>query len=238
MSCLRASIAFSLLVSVAAAAMPQAKRAVSLTVDAHAHTLGVVSELDGALFLALGPRAVPPIKIAGIEVDVVPHIVLALGRVVAGDALELWIPEGVRSLEAEAVLLDDRLGLHDSNVVALAGAVADLIEATFEATLIDDAGADPRFAVAVSLTAPSSGHELALDSLARSDGHTDVYLRLVEPGLGEIVLPVLTDVHLRVALGDEVGDAVRVHLMRARRGSTGPEVYRLMAELRVSASGR
>lgn len=238
MSCVRASIAFSLLVSVAATAMPQAQRAVSLTVDARTHTLGVVSELDGALFLALGPRAVPPIKIAGIELDVVPHFVLGLGRVEAGESLELAIPDGVRSLEAEAVLLDDRLGLHDSNVVSLAGEIADLIAATFAATLIDDVGGDPRYAVAASLTAPSSGHELSLDSLARIDGHTDVYLRLVEPGVGEIVLPVLTDVHLRVALGDEVGAAVRVHLMRARRGSGGPEVYRLMAELRVSTSGR
>lgn len=156
----------------------------------------------------------------------------------AGDTQELAIPAGLRSLEAEAVLADDRLGLHDSNVVALAEAVADLIDATFQAELIDDARAEARYAVAVSLTAPSSGHELSLDSFARIDGHTDVYLRLVEPGVGEIVLAVLTDLHLRVALGEDVGAAVRVHLLRAHRGSPGPEVYRLMAELRVSASER
>lgn len=226
------SIVLSVLCSLAANVL-RADEGVRLSADRTAQSLQVVSLVDARVFLVIGVAIAPPIRI-GIELDVQPQYVLDLGRRVAGEALVLAVPRGLYHLSAEAVAVGGQgLELYDSNVVALADVYTDLIEATFRAQLLVADTAAREYALDASLTAPTSGHEFVFDALQLDQQAMHVYLRLIEPGEGEVTLPVLTD-HRRFAqLGRDVGTVVRVYLMRERRGEIGAQVYRLMVELPV-----
>ena len=100
--------------------------------------------------------------------------------------------------------------------------------------LISTDSIPPHYALAASLTAPSSGYELTLDGFQLDALTMHVYLRLAAPAEGEIDTPVLTDLQQSVALGTDVGNVVNVYLMRTQRGAIGVDVYRLMAQLPVA----
>lgn len=221
----RQVLASSFLVLAAAPDIVRADEGVRLTAERSTQSLHVLSLVQARVFLVVGPVAAPPIRI-GVDLDVVPLHVVDLGERSAGEALHLFVPRGLYELHAEAISVDAALELRDSNVVALADVYADLVEATFHAEL-------RQYAVHGSLRAPTSGYELTLDAVDLHGDSADVYLRLLEPGEGEVTIPILTEHHRLAHLGPDVGRVVRVHLLRRPRGAIGIEVYRLMATLPV-----
>lgn len=211
---------------------------IRLSVDQSTHALQVQSFVRASVFLALGVQSIPPIRIAGIDLDVVPQYVLSLGIFAAGETMSLVVPRGLRgllALHAEAVAFDLEVGaLRDSNVVAVLDAFHDLVDATFRAGLEIVDGKPAHYRVAAALTAPTSAFELKVDSAERNGQTTNVYLRLMEPGEKEIVLPVLSDHAVALDLEKKAVDKeIHVYLMRVQRGSVGPQVYQRMAELAV-----
>lgn len=199
------------------------------------HVMQVRAFADGAVVLAVGAMATPPIRFGNIELNVTPQAVLPLGMFANGETRVLPVPRHLRDWYAEAVFVDAEWRLHDSNVVALRDAYADMVDATFHAELVSTDGLPPEYTLGASLTAPTSGYEFAADGHQMVDGKTaHVYLRLIEPGADEITLPVLTRCVQAVELGQlEAGMTVNVYLLRITRGSPGPEVYRLMLRLPV-----
>lgn len=221
-----------LLLAALAASPLRAADPVRLTTDKSTQSLQVQAGMHGVVFLAIGPLAVPPIPIGGIDLDVVPHHVFSLGEFAAGDKMLFFVPRSLSGLCAEAVIVDpDSFVMHDSNVAHLEDAFADMIEATFRAVLGSTDGIPPFFTVGASLTAPTTGFEFLFDWVKTEKGVTNVYLRLIEPV--DIVIPVLWLHQQVVPLGTEVGDLVRVWMVRLKRGQPGPDDYRLMAELPV-----
>jgi hypothetical protein len=208
---------------------------IRLTVDSNTQTLQMQTAVPGTGYLVLGPWAVPPINLAGIELNVAPQHLLPLGSLQANQAVTLFVPRMLSALNAEAVLVDATLQVHDSNVVPLLHAFPDLVAATFRAQLVSTDSIPPLYTVGISLTAPTSGYELRFDAFQLDAGVMRVYFRLIEPGEGEIVIPVLTEHEQAVDLGSEVGNRVDVYLMRVQRGQVGGEVYRLMASLPVES---
>lgn len=234
MNCLRRSLASCCL---AAGLLPaQARDAappILIVLDRTAHTLQIQARVPGDVLVAVGELAVPPLVVRGIELDVRPDVLLALGPFAAGEVRTFPVPRFLRESHVEAVLVDSELRLRDSNVVALADAFLDLADATFRAELVSTDGIPPTYTLAASLSTGTDGYALTVDGIAAHDGVTDVYLRLVAPAEDEMTLPVVTDHAAHVDLGTVVGTAVRVHLLRARRGAVGLEVYRLMVTLPV-----
>jgi hypothetical protein len=234
MNHIRYTVTSCLLAAVAAPCLRADDPVVRLTIGGQ--TLQVQAGMRGNVFLVLGAPLVPPIHIAGIDLDVMPQHLLPLGAFEVTDAMKLFVPLQLRHLSAEAVLLDEELTLHDSNVVPLADAF-DLITGSFRAELISTDSIPPYYSVAASLTAPTTGYDLKVDGFDLSEKTMNVYLRLIEPAKGEVVMPMLTPHGQGVALGTDVGTLVRVYMMRIQRDDHGPEVYRLMAELPVPVKG-
>lgn len=203
-----------------------------LSADPTTQTLQIQTYQDGHVFLSMGPLAGTPIPLHGIFLDVVPENIVPLGFLRNGDVVRLFVPRALSHLHVEGVAISlDPLGLHDSNVVSLTEAFRDLIEATFRAELVSTDSIPPFYSVAVSATAPTSGYELLVDGVRNVDQETNVYMRLIEPGPGEMVMPVLEPLARAADLGTEVGEVVVVHLLRVPRGTTVPEVYRVMVRL-------
>jgi hypothetical protein len=234
MNLLNRTIPFCLVGALTSAALCAADDPIRLTIDKNTQSLRVQAGLPGGVFLVLGPLAVPPIPIGNIFLDVGPEYVLPLGEFKTGGFVEFFVPRILSGLNAEAVLFDPaKLTLHDSNVVALADAFADMIDATFRAKLVSTDSIPPYYTVGVTLTAPSTGYALVVDGYQLDDRTMQVYLRLITPT--EIVIPVNTPHQVAVDLGTDVGTTVRVSMMRSPRGQVGPEVYRLMAVLPVGS---
>lgn len=229
----RSVIGCCFLISVATAVLPAQDRILRLTTDQNRQTLQVQSDIPGTLFFALGPMSVPPIRIGEIDLDVVPQYVLPMGKIGMGEMREFFIPRALTELHVEAVLVDDDFKLYDSNVVSLIDVFPDLITASFRAVLVSTDSIPPYYTLGASLTAPTSGYDFVVDGFQLDDMIMNVYLRLIEPAEGEMVLPVITPHEVAVELGSEVGRMVRVYMMRAPRDGIAPEVYRLMAELQV-----
>lgn len=225
------TIASTFLLLATAPALRAQDSAVHLTVDQSTQSLHLRSLKAGTLFLVLGPALTPPFQFAGIELDVGVHFLLPLGTVDPGDQRQFFVPRSLSELSAEAILADAEFQLHDSLPVRLVDSFADIVAATFRATLIATDSIPPIYSVGASLTAPSEGHVFQVDGVQRSEEITHVYLRLIAPGENELVPLVLTEHQTAVTLGSDIGRAVNVYLMRTQRGSVGPEVYRLMATL-------
>lgn len=225
------ALASSFLVVVAAPA--QTSPMVQLTLDNNAHVLHVRAFTQGTVILAVGEAAIPPIRFGEIKLDVHPDYLLNLGTLGKGEFATLPVPRYLRALHAEAVLIDAELRLHDSNTVALIDAYLDLVDATFRAVLVSTDSIPPEYTLGAALTAPTNGYEFRVDGLQTEDGVTNVYLRLIEPVQGDVVLPVLTDYQVSAYIGAQIGTRVDVYLMRIGRGAIGPEVYRLMVRLPV-----
>lgn len=233
MNCLRRSLASCCLVAGLLPAQPQeAAPPIRIALDRAAHTMQIQARVPGDVLVAIG-ELMPPMVVRGIELDVRPDVVLALGPFAAGEVRTFPVPRFLRESHVEAVLVDSELLLRDSNVVALADAFLDLADATFRAELASTDGIPPTFTLGATLATATDGYTLTVDGFAAHDDGTDVYLRLVAPADAEITMPVVTEHAVRVDLGTEVGTAVRVHLLRARRGAIGLEVYRLMVTLPV-----
>jgi hypothetical protein len=206
---------------------------VQLALDNNAHVLHVRAFTQGTVILAVGETAIPPIRFGEIKLDVQPDYLLNLGTLGKGEFVTLPVPRYLRALHAEAVLIDNELSLHDSNTVALIDAYLDLVDATFRAVLVSTDSIPPEYTFGAALTAPTNGYEFRVDGLETEDGVTNVFLRLIEPGQGDVVLPVLTDYQVTAHIGAKIGTRVDVYLMRIGRGAIGPEVYRLMVRLPV-----
>jgi hypothetical protein len=217
----------------AAATTAQSDAAVHLTTDANQQLLQLRALRAGSVFVVVGERAVPPIQVAGVELDVVPEAIAPLGRFKPFEFAEWRVPRQTGTLHAEALLVDDAFQLHDSNVVALADAHADLIARTFRAVLVSTDSIPPLYTLGAALTAPTSGYELKVDSHRTVEQQTNVYLRLSTPADNELVLPVLEEHAVTVDLGSDVGSVVNVLLLRDKRGAVEPEVYRLMVSIPV-----
>jgi hypothetical protein len=220
-----------------ATAVRAADDPIRLVVDQSTQTLRIEAGMPGAVFLVLGPLAVPPIPLGDITLDVVPHHVLSLGAFETGNIMQLFVPRNLSGFSAEAVLFDPRKGtLHDSNVVGLEIAFRDMIDATFRAVLVSTDSIPPYYTVGATLTAPTTGFDLVADSIQLEENVMHVYLRLITPT--DIVIPVVCDHRVAVDLGTDVGNEVHVHMMRAPRGLPGPEVYKRMAILPVGGEGK
>jgi hypothetical protein len=215
-----------------APAAVSAQEMIRLIPDQNAQSMRVKADTAGQVFLALGQLG-EPFRLGEIMLDVFPEFVLPLGSFDTGEVREFFIPRALYPFQAEAVLVDEKLRFHDSNVLSLLDVFPDLCAATFRAVLISTDSIPPYYTLGASLTAPTSGYDLKLDSVEYDGLKTDVYLRLVQPADMDLVMPVLTPHEIAVYLGSEVGNTVRVHMMRHPRGMVVPEVYRLMAELPV-----
>ncbi len=212
---------------------------IRLSLDPTTQMLRVEVGMPGAVALAIGPQSLPPIPIAGIFLDVVPHHVVPLGVFEGGSIAQLFVPRALSGLSAEAVLLDPLKGeLHDSNVVALENVFADMIDATFRAELVSTDGIPPEFTVGARFTAPTNGYEFLVDGHELDGRTTRVWLHVVMPAEHEIVLPVLTNYSASVELGTDPGEVVEVHVRRTVRGAVGPDVYKRMAMLLVEGGGK
>lgn len=207
-----------------------------LSYDAPSRALHFESGLAGLGVLAIGPVGIVPIPIGDILLDVIPLAVLPLGAIDEGEQFNLVLPAGVGGFGIEAVAIDMELRLHDSNMIYVdeVGEEQGLVESSFRAAL-QRVGEPPIYSAAISLTAPTSGYELSLDSVDLSPAVSHIYLRLVEPGKGELTMQVLEAHAVEVGLGSAVGEEIHVHLLRIERGSVGPEVYRRMAILQRSS---
>lgn len=207
-----------------------------LSYDAPSRVLHFQSGLAGLGVLAVGPAPIVPIPIGDILLDVVPLLILPLGAIDEGDEFRLVLPAGLGGIGIEAVAVDMELRLHDSNTIFIeeVGEEPDLVERSFRSALQQE-GNPPIYTATVSLTAPTSGYELLIDSVDLGAEVSHVYLRLVEPGQGEFTMQVLEAHAVEVGLGSAIGKEVHVHLMRIARGSVGPEVYRRMAILQPSS---
>lgn len=201
--------------------------------DRGARQLRVLTQLPADLVLIVGHRAIPSIPIGAIELDVLPEFVLPLGRRAGGEVIELAVPDGLDGLGAEFIALTaETRELIDSEVVWFGA--DDLVSTTFRAQLFVSKSIPPVYSVEATLTAPTEGYDLALDGIDHQPATTNVYLTLIEPGTGEIVIPVLTNHRQFAALGTPTGEVVDVYLRRTQRGSVGHDVYRRMARLVVS----
>lgn len=233
MNCLRRSLASCCLVAgLLPAQPPRAAPPIRIALDRAAHTIQIHARVPGDVLVAIG-ELMPPMVVRGIELDVRPDVFLPLGPFAAGEVRTFPVPRFLRESYVEAVLVDSELMLRDSNVVALADAFLDLADATFRAELVSTDGIPPTYTLGAALATATDGYAFTVDGAAVHDGITDVYLRLVAPAENEMTLPIVTEHAAHIELGSEVGTAVRVHLLRARRGAIGLEVYRLMVTLPV-----
>jgi hypothetical protein len=208
-----------------------------LTFDAESRVLRFDTGIAGIAALAIGPAPIQPIQIGDISLEVVPLLVLPLGAVEVNQVIDIAVPAGVSGIGVEAVAIEvDSLRLHDSNTLYFedVGEEPDLVESSFKAELLRE-GSPPIYSASISLTSPSGGYELLVDGVESRSGLTDIYLRLVEPGEGEIVLQVLEHHKQVVGLGSAISGDVHVHLLRRQRGAVGPEVYKRMAILQASS---
>lgn len=88
----------------------------------------------------------------------------------------------------------------------------------------------PQFAVAITVEAPTLGHDLELVEVGRDGGTTVVTLKLTEPGADEVVGQMVQTERVRVPL-DHAPERVLVRVSRWQRGTQ----YLVPPEARLAA---
>jgi len=91
----------------------------------------------------------------------------------------------------------------------------------------------PDYDLFAKVVAPTTGYQLALDTVATDNDTTSVYLRLIEPSPDDIVMPVLEEHRCLIPLGWQVGSTVRVYIGRFASNATR-RVYELAAAIETS----
>lgn len=225
------SVASAFLMTLPAMAQANGSIDLQLAYDRGEHRLLLTSAIEADVVLVVGRRANPPIAVAGIEVAVLPELIAYLGHFGGGQAIGFDVPLGMVGIAAQAIALPaGSLQLVASDAVGFGD---DLVTATFDAELRVDLSLPPRYSVATSLVAPTSGFVYVLDLVERSGDVINVYLTLEAPSITEPVLLVLTAHEQVVDLGTDVGHRVDVYLRRTERGTIGHEVYERLVQLRL-----
>lgn len=195
-----------------------------LSYDQNQHLVQIQANVHVSALLFCGPRLQPPVPFNGITVFVEPRVTVPTGDLTPGQMFELQLPGEKDGWGLQAVGIElPKFTLVASNAVIFD--LRDLVERSLTARLqwkLDG------YDLTVDLLTPSSAHEIVVDGVDTSYPTTKVWLRLVQPGPGEIVLPVVTPLQVVARLPMAIGVKVEIHLARETRGSPVLPVYKLV----------